>query len=108
ISPELADSAAALDRVYVRGTGGNTVPLGAFCRWQESRAAISLAHEGQFPSVTLSFNLAPGESLGAATRAVERAVAELGAPVGLHGAFQGAAAAFSESLATEPLLILAA
>jgi len=69
---------------------------------------LSIGHQGQFPAVTLSFNLARNESLGGAVEAVRRAVAELDAPPGLHGDFQGAAAAFSDSLSSEPLLILAA
>ena len=84
------------------------MPLSAFVHFQQTQTAVSIAHEGQFPAVTLSFNLAPGAALGDAVRAIKDAVAGMDAPVGLHADFQGAAAAFGDSLSTEPLLILAA
>ncbi|HVZ73695.1 MAG TPA: efflux RND transporter permease subunit [Polyangia bacterium] len=87
---------------------GSALPLSAFAHYERREAALSIAHEGQFPAVTLSFNVAPGASLGKAVDGVNAAFASLDAPASLHGDFQGAAAAFGESLASEPLLILAA
>src|SRR5207237_712823 len=71
-------------------------------------AALAVNHQGQFPSVTLSFNLPPGVALGQAVDAIERAARDLGLPAGIHATFQGTAQAFQASLANEPLLILAA
>jgi multidrug efflux pump subunit AcrB len=84
------------------------VPLSAIARWQPAPASLSVNHQGQFPAVTLSFNLAPGVSLGQAVEAVRRAGQQIGLPGGVHGAFQGTAQAFIDSLASEPLLVLAA
>ena len=98
----------ALARVYVHDANGDTIPLSAFAHYETKPVALSLAHLGQFPSVTLSFNTAPGVSLGEAVDAVHAAQTELNPPLGLHADFQGAAAAFGESLASEPLLLLAA
>ncbi len=108
VSPQYQSNPDGLNQIYMRATTGQTVPLSAFVRFQQTQTAVSIAHEGQFPAVTLSFNLAPGAALGDAVRAVKDAVAGMGAPVGLHADFQGAAAAFGDSLSTEPLLILAA
>jgi len=108
VAPQYRDNPDALEQIYVRATNGGQVPLTAFAHFEKSYSALSIAHEGQFPAVTLSFNLADRASLGDAVRAVNEAVAALGPPASLHGAFQGAAAAFGDSLATEPILILAA
>jgi HAE1 family hydrophobic/amphiphilic exporter-1 len=88
---------------------GKTVPLSLFVKVRPNQtAALQISHQGQFPAATLSFNLTPGVSLGQATEAVEKARAELGAPLPLIGSFQGTAQAFQESLGTEPILIAAA
>src|SRR6185312_8288722 len=108
VTPEYQANPAGLSQIYMRSTTGEAVPLSAFVRFERTQTAVSIAHEGQFPAVTLSFNLAPRAALGDAVRAVQDAVADLGAPAGLHADFQGAAAAFGDSLSTEPLLILAA
>jgi multidrug efflux pump len=112
VRPEDQQSKDALSRIFVRATtatgAGEAVPLSAFARFTTHRTALSISHQGQFPAVTLSFNTAPRESLGAAVKAIDAAVAELDPPPGIHGEFQGAAAAFRESLASEPLLLLAA
>jgi multidrug efflux pump len=108
VAPAFQESPQALDQIYVRSAAGGSVPLSAFSHYERRQSALSIAHEGQFPAVTLSFNLAGGASLGDAVDAIQTATAGLGAPVGLHGDFQGAAAAFSDSLASEPILILAA
>ncbi len=87
---------------------GNQVPLSAFTRVQTTTAPITINHQGQFPVVTLSFNLAPNASLGDAVDAVNRVKDEIGMPASIEGAFQGSAEAFRASLANEPMLILAA
>src|SRR5204862_1915378 len=91
-----------------RGTGGAQVPLGSFTRVSSTTASLAVNHQGQFPSVTLSFNLAPGVALGDAVIAIERAARDLGLPASIRASFQGTAQAFQASLANEPLLILAA
>jgi multidrug efflux pump len=87
---------------------GNQVPLSAFTHVEQTTVPITVNHQGQFPVVTLSFNLAPGVSLGDAVEAVNKVKADLNMPASIQGAFQGTAAAFEASLANEPLLILAA
>jgi multidrug efflux pump len=108
VAPPFQKSAAALDQITVRAASGAAIPLSSFCHYEESRTALSISHVGQFPAVTLSFNLNSGVALGHAVAAVNAALAGMNAPAGLHGEFQGAAAAFGESLSSEPLLILAA
>jgi multidrug efflux pump len=88
--------------------GGNQTPLSAFLQLERTTAPITVNHQGQFPVVTLSFNLAPNASLGDAVTAVHQVKDELGVPASIQGQFQGAAAAFENSLTNEPLLILAA
>ncbi|MCU1308551.1 MAG: acriflavin resistance protein [Acidobacteriaceae bacterium] len=87
---------------------GNQVPLNTFTHLESTTAPIAINHQGQFPVVTLSFNLAPNGSLGEAVKAVNRAKDELGVPASIQGQFQGTAAAFQASLVNEPMLILAA
>src|SRR5579859_5877895 len=89
-------------------TSGAPVPLTAFTRMQSSSASLAVNHQGQFPVVTLSFNLAPGASLGDATKAIQQAEKDIQLPPSIHAAFQGTAAAFQNSLSSEPYLILAA
>ncbi len=89
-------------------TSGAPVPISAFTRVNSTNAPLAVNHQGQFPVVTLSFNLAPGASLGEATKAIQQAEKEIGLPPSIHASFQGTAAAFQNSLATEPYLILAA
>jgi len=97
-----------LKSVYLQSTEGGAVPLGAFADVQTRNAPLSVNHQGQFPVVTVSFNLAPKASLGQAVRAVERARQELGMPASIQAGFQGTAKAFRASLANEVFLILAA
>jgi multidrug efflux pump len=92
----------------VQSTYGGAVPLSAFSQFQTTNAPLSINHQGQFPCVTISFNLAPGASLGEATDAIEKAQKELNMPASVQTAFQGTAASFQASLSNEPLLILAA
>jgi multidrug efflux pump len=89
-------------------TSGAPVPISTFTHLTSSNASLSNNHQGQFPVVTLSFNLAPGASLGDATKAIQQAEKEIELPPSIHAAFQGTAAAFQNSLASEPYLILAA
>jgi len=89
-------------------TSGAPVPISAFTRLQSANASLAVNHQGQFPVVTFSFNLAPGASLGDATKAIQQAENEIQLPASIHAAFQGTAAAFQNSLASEPYLILAA
>jgi multidrug efflux pump len=108
VRPEDQNSADSLSRVFVRSATGEAVPLSSFARYETRRSPLALSHQGQFPSVTLSFNTAKNESLGAAVKAIDKAIADIDPPPGIHTEFQGAAAAFRESLASEPLLLLAA
>jgi multidrug efflux pump len=87
---------------------GAQVPLSAFSHFETKNTALAINHQGQFPVVTLSFNLAPGSSLGDATKAIDQAERDIGLPTSIHSSFQGTAAAFQNSLASEPWLIVAA
>ena len=89
-------------------SSGAMVPLSAFAHWEEKRTSLTVNHQGQYPAVTLTFNLAPNVALGDAVNALEKAQSELGMPGAIHGTFQGTAQAFQESLKNEPYLILAA
>jgi multidrug efflux pump len=100
--------ARALERLYVRSATGAPVPLSALVTMRETAAPLTVNHQGQFPSVTISFDTAKGTSLGDAVDVVHARLAALDAPPGLHGDFQGTAKAFRESLASSPILILAA
>jgi multidrug efflux pump subunit AcrB len=108
VAPPFWQSPETLKDVYVHGANGIEIPLAAIAHFAPSTAALAVNHQGQFPAVTLSFNLAPGVALGQAVDAIERAAHEVGLPAGIHASFQGTAQAFQASLANEPLLILAA
>jgi multidrug efflux pump len=108
VKPEYRRHPAALERIFARSPTGDLVPLSAFSHFETQRTAIAIEHQGQFPAATISFDLAPGGSLGPAVTAIDRALAEIGLPSGIHATFIGAAQAFRESLASEPWLILAA
>lgn len=98
-----------LRRLYVRAGNGEQVPLSALATWsREETAPLTINHQGMFPAVTLSFNLAPGVALGQATAAIQETMRGLGAPASLVGSFAGTAQAFQASISTVPLLILAA
>ena len=99
---------SSLDKIYVRSTTGQMVPLIAFARLRTVTAPLAINHEGQFPAVTLSFNLSPGSSLGDAVNAIQRAEQEIGLPVTVLTTFSGSAAEFRSSLKSEPYLVLAA
>ena len=106
--PEFQQSPEALKNIFVHSSNGTQVPLSAFTHFQPANALLAINHQGQFPVVTLSFNLAPGVSLGQATKAIEEAQREINLPASIHTSFQGTAAAFRNSLSSEPYLILAA
>jgi multidrug efflux pump len=107
-APRFWQNPDGLKGTYVRSSGGEMVPLSAFARYEPSTAPLAVNHQGQFPSVTISFNLAPGVALGTAVDAVTQAQAELRVPASIRGSFQGTAQAFQSSLANEPILIAAA
>jgi hydrophobe/amphiphile efflux-1 (HAE1) family protein len=99
----------ALDKLFVKSASGQPVPLSTFVKLQTGTVSpLSISHQGQFPAVTITFNLAPGVALGDAVNAVERAMVQLNAPLSLQGSFQGTAQAFQSSLSTQPYLIAAA
>ncbi|MGJ0506789.1 MAG: efflux RND transporter permease subunit [Methylocystis sp.] len=108
VAQQYQTDVAALSRIYVRGSGGKLVPVSQFATLERKQAPITVNHQGQIPAVTLSFNLAPGVSLGEAVRRVDAAVSEMGKPETLHGSFQGVAREFQLSLSTQPVLIAAA
>jgi len=98
----------SIERIYVRGRGTALVPLGAIARATPGVLPLSVNHQGQFPAVTLSFNLAPGVSLGQAVEAISAAERRIGLPAGVRANFRGTAQAFQDSLKSQPMLILAA
>jgi len=107
VDPRFKNYPGSLKTVYVIAQG-NAVPLSTFVHFGVSTTALAVNHQGQFPSVTISFNLAPGVALGDATRAIEATERELRLPASIHTNFAGSAAAFRNSLSSEPLLVLAA
>ena len=107
VKPDFQRDPGGFQAIYVRGTGGQ-VPLGAITQFQEAMGPLVVSHQGQFPVVTLSFNLAPGVALGDAVRAIDETTRQMGLPASIRSSFQGTAQAFQASLANEPLLILAA
>ncbi len=110
ILPRLQGDPNSLESLYIRSpTTGQMVPMSAFVRWTTKPVTpLSISHQGQFPAITISFNLAPGVALGQATAAIQSAERELRLPPALTTTFQGNAQAFQDSLTTVPLLILAA
>jgi multidrug efflux pump len=106
--PEFQRNPAKLNDIYVPSARGGAVPLSAFTHFESGSIPIAINHQGQFPAVTISFNLAPGAALGEATKAVEKAQKELGMPLSVQANFEDTAEAFQASLQNEPLLILAA
>jgi hydrophobe/amphiphile efflux-1 (HAE1) family protein len=108
VNPQFQQSPESLDKIYVKSTTGLMIPLTTFATVKIGTAPLTIAHEGQFPAVTLSFNLASGASLGAAVDAINQATKEIGLPDTVATSFSGSAAEFRSSLTSEPLLILAA
>ena len=99
---------SVLNSLFVKSGNGSQVPLSMVAHWEQSKAQLSIGHQGQFPSTVVSFNLAPGKALGDAVNAVKRVEQRIGMPAAVNASFQGTAAAFQTSLSNEPLLILAA
>jgi hydrophobe/amphiphile efflux-1 (HAE1) family protein len=108
VDPKFQLDPGSLDRIYVKSASGNQVPLSTIAHFQLDNTPLSVNHQGQFPCVTISFNTAPGVSLGEATQIIQRAAKELGMPSTIRGNFAGTAQVFQSSLATEPLLIFTA
>jgi multidrug efflux pump len=108
VDPQFQQDPDALKSIYVHSSTGPQVPLSAFTRMEPGSTPLTLNHQGQFPVVTLSFNLAPNAALGDAVNAINKIKSDLNMPPSVQGLFQGTAAAFQNSLANEPILILAA
>ena len=108
VDPRYQQTPDALQSIYVPSKSGTLVPLSSFCHYEPSNTPLAVNHQAQFPSVTISFNLAEGVSLGEATQLIEAANRDLHLPTSIHASFQGTAAAFQSSLSSEPVLILAA
>ncbi len=108
VSPKFQTDPSQLNNIYVKSANGTQVPLSAFTHFEQKPATLAISHQGQFPAVNLSFNLAPGYSIGDAVSAVRKAEKELNMPLSVNANFQGTAASFEASLSNEPILILAA
>src|SRR5207302_4690662 len=108
VDPKFSGSPAALSSVYVHSTTGQEIPLSAVAHFGIDQTPLSIPHQGQFPAVTISFNLDPGTSLSEATVAIEDLERKMGMQYSIQAGFRGTAQAFQESLKNEPLLILAA
>jgi multidrug efflux pump len=108
VAPQFQQTTEALQNIYLRSSSGAPIPLAAFTHFTPSNMPLAVNHQSQFPSVTISFNLAPGVSLGQATLAIEKVQRSIGFPATIQASFQGTAAAFKDSLSSEPVLILTA
>ncbi len=108
VAPEFQQTTEALQNIYLRSASGTPIPLAAFTRYTPSNIPLAVNHQSQFPSVTISFNLAPGVSLGQATLAINNAQRTIGFPSTIQASFQGTAAAFQDVKSSEPILILTA
>ncbi len=108
VAPQFQQTPEALQNIYLRSSRGAPIPLAAFTHYEPSNIPLAVNHQSQFPSVTISFNLAPGVSLGQATLAIQNAQSTIGFPSTIQASFQGTAAAFKDSLSSEPILILTA
>ena len=108
VDPRFSQNPDALKNIYVKSSNGTQVPLSTFTHFEQKPTTLAVNHQGQFPVVTLSFNLGPGVSLGDAVNAIKQAEIDIGLPVSIHASFQGTAQAFQAALANEPMLILAA
>jgi multidrug efflux pump len=107
-APPYWQNPATLHDIYVRSSSGAQVPLSAVTRYEPTSTLLAVNHQGQFPAVTLSFNMPPGVSLGEAVGAIEQEIQRMGLPAGIRGSFQGAAGAFKSSSNSQLWLILAA
>ena len=107
-APQFWQNPDTLQDIYMRTNTGAEVPLSSFTHFKPSNAPLAVNHQGQFPSVTIAFNLAPGVALGQAVVAITDLERQMGMPSSIHGSFSGTAQAFQSSLSSEPMLILAA
>ena len=108
VKPGFKNDPSDLTEIYIHSPLGGMVPMSTFTRLEEGTSPLSINHQGQFPVVTVSFNLAPGVSLGEAVEVIEKAKEEIGLPASIVAGFQGTAQAFQASLKNTPILILAA
>ena len=108
VGPQFWQSPEGLKEIYLRSKTGGMVPLGAIAHYGPATAPLAVNHQGQFPSVTFSFNLAPGVALSDAVKSINQTEESIGMPATVHGSFSGTAQAFQSSLANEPVLIAAA
>jgi multidrug efflux pump len=108
VAPEFQENPEGLKYIYVASNTGKLVPLSSFAHYEHSNTALSVNHQGIFPAITISFNLAPGASLGPAVQHIEEAKLHLGVPNTVHATFQGTAQAFRDSLSNQLVLLLAA
>src|SRR5580698_1882584 len=108
VAPQFQQTPEALQNIYLRSTAGTPVPLAAFTHYEPSNTPLAVNHQGQLPSVTISFNLAPGISLGQATDAIEKAERSIGFPDSIEASFQGTAAAYKDSVSSMLILIITA
>jgi multidrug efflux pump subunit AcrB len=108
VEPRFWQSPEGLNDIYFHPTTGGIVPLSAIAHYEPATAPLAVNHQGQFPAVTLSFNLAPGVALSDAVRAINQTEQSIGMPATIHGSFSGTAQAFQSSLRSEPFLIIAA
>jgi multidrug efflux pump len=108
VDPQYQQTPEALNGIYIKSSTGQMVPLSAIAHFESERTSLTVNHQGQYPSVSLSFNLAPNISLGQAVTAIEQVELQMGMPSAVHASFSGTAEAFQESLKNEPWLILAA
>ena len=108
VEPSLLESPEGLKDIYLQSNSGGIVPLSAIAHYEPATAPLAVNHQGQFPSVTLSFNLAPGVALSDAVSAINQLEQSIGMPASIHGSFSGTLEAYQSSLASEPLLIIAA
>jgi multidrug efflux pump len=108
VLPEFQENPASLNQIYVRSNTGTPIPLSTFAHFDTRLSSLTVNHQGQYPSITLSFALAPGVALSEAVAQVQTAEQDIGMPANVHGAFAGTAQAFQESLKNQPILILAA
>jgi len=108
VDPQFQLDPTSLDKIYVKSPSGSQVPLSTIAHFQLDNTPLSVNHQGQFPCVTISFNLAPGVSLGEATKIIDRAATELGMPSNIHGSFAGTAKVAQASWSTMPWLFLTA
>jgi hydrophobe/amphiphile efflux-1 (HAE1) family protein len=108
VQPQYLRDPETLKNIYAASNTGKLIPLSSFSHFEPAKSALTVNHQGIFPAITLSFNLAPGASLGPAVEQIEKVKAEMRMPPTVHGTFQGTAQAFQDSLSSEGLLIISA